>query len=693
MTPQRNGESARRLVAAGTSAALLAVCLSGLAERPAAVGQTGRLRLEGETWQTEPGAVIRHTVTVSSSLAVADELRIQAQAGAWPVEVPATVSVVPRRKATFVVRSLVPFREVGGAAQAVTITVHSAAAGSASIRLVASSRGRLVGNRYVGCRFDFDGDGRIDRADVARVAERFNAAVGDERFDAVFDLDHSGRIGAADVQAVAGAVGSECATLPGADSTALRAAIEPSGLRHHLEALEAIAMAEGGHRAATSSGHERSAAYVADQLTAAGYDVGLDRFTVSLWEVLRPSVLQRVAPGPRTYGEGFSTFLYSGSGEVTATLQAVDLTLPPGPEINATTSGCEASDYVGFPRGSIALVQRGGCDMPTKVAHAAAAGAAAVVMFNEGQPERQGLFSGVARRDNPLPALATTFAVGEELAALLATGPVVMHLCTATGIVERPTLNVLAERPVGDPRQVILLSAHLDSVTAGPGINDNGSGVAAILEIALQMARLGITTANRLRFAFWSAEEIGLLGSEHYVQSLSREQRDAVVLVLNFDMLGSVNYVRFVYDGASISRTLGGNPLPVEIQASFTDYFRQLGLPVEPLNLGGGSDHASFVAVGIPAGGLFTGTSTIKTAAQAAVYGGEAGAPMDPCYHRACDTTANIHWGVLELLTDAAAHVALAYAQDERGILVRPYGTPAALGLWPFGERGGLAWR
>ncbi len=682
----------RRLSTALAIALVLSLSLGSLAGKRQAVGQTGVLRLDGQVWQTAPGAVIRHTVTISSSLAVSEAVKVWAEAGSWPVEVPATVVVTPRQKATFVATTHVPFGATDDAAQALTVTVRSAVAGSRSIGLVASSRGRFVGGRYVGCRFDFEADGVIDVTDVAPLAERFNAAVGEDRFDAACDLDHSGRIGAADVQAVAGAVGGACATLPTADSTALRAAIEEAALRRHLEALEAIARAEGGHRAATSRGHERSAEYVADQLTMAGYEVTIDRFTVSSWEVLSPSVLRRLAPTERAYTDEFSTFLYSGSGEVTATLQAVDLMLPPGPEINSTTSGCEKADFAGFTAGSIALIQRGGCDMPTKVANAAAAGAAAVLMFNEGQPERQGLFSGVARRENALPVLATTFAVGEELARLVSEGPVVMYMRTATGVVERPTLNVVAERPIGDSQQVILLGAHLDSVTAGPGINDNGSGVAAVLEIALQMARLGVTTANRVRFAFWSAEEIGLLGSQHYVNSLSRAQRDAIRLVLNFDMLGSPNYVRFVYDGTSISRTLGGDPLPLEIQAAFTDYLARLGLAVEAMNMGGGSDHATFVAAGIPAGGLFTGTSTAKTAAQAAVHGGEAGAPMDPCYHRACDTTANIHWGVLQLFTETAAHVTLAYAQDVRGVLARPNGAPAISHAWPFAERGGLKW-
>ena len=183
-----------------------------------------------------------------------------------------------------------------------------------------------------------------------------------------------------------------------------------------------------------------------------------------------------------------------------------------------------------------------------------------------------------------------------------------------------------------------MAGAHLDSVQDGAGINDNGSGSAALLEVAIQLTKQKPT--NTVRFAWWGAEESGLLGSEHYVANLTPEEREAIALYLNFDMIGSPNFMFGVYDGDNSSGTAPPGFIPpgsAEIEDVFESFFADRGLAFNDTEFSGRSDYGPFIAVGIPAGGLFTGAEGVKTAAQAEAYGGVAGAAYDPCYHQFCD--------------------------------------------------------
>jgi aminopeptidase S len=205
--------------------------------------------------------------------------------------------------------------------------------------------------------------------------------------------------------------------------------------------------------------------------------------------------------------------------------------------------------------------------------------------------------------------------------------------------------NVIADWPGGDTSQVIMLGAHLDSVTAGPGINDNGSGSAALLEIAVTLAEQNPQLVKHVRFGWWAAEERGLVGSRFYVSRLSASQRAAIDAYLNFDMIGSPNPGYFVYDDNAA------------LEDVFTDYFAGLNIPTEPATEADGrSDHAPFASVGVPVGGLFTGASTVKSTAQAQKWGGTAGRAFDVCYHRSCDTTSNINATALDRNSDAIAN-------------------------------------
>jgi Zn-dependent M28 family amino/carboxypeptidase len=201
----------------------------------------------------------------------------------------------------------------------------------------------------------------------------------------------------------------------------------------------------------------------------------------------------------------------------------------------------------------------------------------------------------------------------------------------------------------------MLVGAHLDSVPEGPGINDDGSGVAVLLALAEQLARQPIEPRNRIRFAFFGAEELGMLGSEHYVDALDAGQRGELAAYLNFDMLGSPNFVRYVYDGDGSSVGDPGPPGSAALERLLGDYLTSRDLPYEPTELSGRSDYAPFARIGVPVGGLFSGAEELKTRNEAVRYGGTEGEPLDRCYHRACDTLANVSDTALDELGDAAA--------------------------------------
>ncbi|GII81480.1 aminopeptidase [Sphaerisporangium rufum] len=451
------------------------------------------------------------------------------------------------------------------------------------------------------------------------------------------------------------------------DPAALARTVAPGGVKEHLQKLQEIANANGGTRAAGTPGYTASREYVAARLKKAGYKVTVQPFDFAFFEEKSNAVMERVAPAPRVYaptppdgssvGE-FDTMTYSGAGDVTAAVQGVDLVLPPSPAPNGNTSGCEASDFAGFTAGNIALMQRGTCSFQQKAENAQAAGAAGVVIFNEGQPGRTDTLAGTAGEPTvSIPVVGTSFAIGQELAA----AGTVLHLKTDTISEMRTTENVIADSRWGDPNKVVQLGAHLDSVLAGPGINDNGSGSAAILEVAETLAK--VPTRNKLRFSWWSAEELGLLGSEHYVATLSAEEQARTKLYLNFDMVASPNYSLMIYDGDDSDATgaPAGPEGSAEIEKLFEKYFDVLRQGHVGTDFTGRSDYGPFIGVGIPSGGLFTGAEGIKTAAEQALFGGTAGQAYDSCYHQACDTIANVNDKALALNTGAIATAAVVY--------------------------------
>ena len=479
-----------------------------------------------------------------------------------------------------------------------------------------------------------------------------------------------------------------------ADTAKLRKAVEPASILVHERRFQRIAddnpNAQGvGTRASGTPGYRASADYVAGKLKRAGYEVSRQTFEFPFFEELEPAELQQVSPAQKDYET--ATYEYSGDGDVTGRLVPTkDVQIPPGPTAGSSNSGCEPEDFVAASdtEPEVALIQRGTCDFSVKAANAEAAGYDAVIIFNEGQEGRTDVVEGtLGSPDFDIPVVGASFATGQELYAAAQAGEVVVRVSASTASEPRKTQNVIADTPGGRADRTVVVGAHLDSVLEGPGINDNGSGTSTILEVALQMSELGIRPENRVRFAFWGAEESGLLGSEHYVENLPQRRLGQIALNLNFDMLGSPNYVRFVYDGDG-SDTPDDVRIPAgsaKIERVFNRYFAAKGLETEATEFDGRSDYGPFIAEGIPAGGLFTGAEGIKTEEQAETYGGTAGEQYDPCYHEACDDISNLSVEALNEMSDGVAHATLTYAED-REVLVGPSSTrtstPSASGVY-----------
>jgi aminopeptidase Y len=428
--------------------------------------------------------------------------------------------------------------------------------------------------------------------------------------------------------------------------------VDVEGVREHQAALQAIADANGGIRTSGTPGYDASVDYVVDRMEAAGYDVTVQEFDFQTFINLAPPILIQVAPPPGGPIEN-NIMSYSGSGDVVASV-----TVLPAPPTDATP-GCEATDFAGFPAGNIALISRGACTFAIKATNAYDAGAVGVVIYNNVPGPIAGTLGNTFTLDIPVTSVSQE--VGQQL---VATPGLVLSLTTETFRGQATTSNVFAEKEGKDADNVVIAGGHLDSVDAGPGINDNGSGSAALLEVAEQMAK--VKPQNTVRFAWWGAEEASLVGSTFYVNNLSQAELDEIALYLNFDMVGSPNHVFFIYDGDD-SDGVGAGPGPAGsdlIEEKFEEFFNSRELPFKGTDFSGRSDYGPFIAVGIPSGGLFTGAEGIKTAEEAAIWGGVAGEQYDPCYHQACDTFDNVDLDALDANSDAIAYATLSFAMS-----------------------------
>ncbi|SDZ52232.1 M20/M25/M40 family metallo-hydrolase [Herbiconiux ginsengi] len=462
---------------------------------------------------------------------------------------------------------------------------------------------------------------------------------------------------------VAGVAGFGSSAAFAVDPDDLESRVTVAGITTHLQALQDIADANGGNRAIGTPGYEASGQYIESVLTAAGYTPVRQPFQATTQTIDDFSI---TLLGTTTGPEGDRIPMEGTTETAVGGIVDAEMVVP------ATATGCTTEEWGGVvATAKVAVVSRGACSFAEKSLAAAGAGAAAVLIYNN----EPGPLNGTLGEQVPeyIPSVGLTQEEGAALVAALPGNPTVsLTLQETTTTVD--TFNIIAETPTGRDDNTVMLGAHLDSVPEGPGINDNGSGSAAILETAVQLAASGDLN-NQVRFAWWGAEEVGLVGSTYYVDDLAAndpDELDEIATYLNFDMVASPNYVISVYDADQSTYEA-----PVEVpegsiatEKAFTDYFDAIGQPWIDTAFDARSDYDAFIANDVAASGLFTGADDEKTVDQAALFGGTGGPGItpDPNYHSAADGIANVNADALGIMAGAIASVTASLANDTTAI-------------------------
>ncbi|KAL4924794.1 M28 family metallopeptidase [Aspergillus undulatus] len=340
------------------------------------------------------------------------------------------------------------------------------------------------------------------------------------------------------------------------------------------------------------------------------------------------------------------------------------------PSVNASAElfvlgnlGCSPDDFPAEVAGNIVLIQRGDCTFAEKSVYAAGADAEATIIYNNVEGSLSATLGAAESELGPYsPIVGVSLADGEALIALAEAGAVNVDLWIDAVIENRTTYNVIAQTKTGDPNNVVSLGGHSDSVEAGPGINDDGSGIISNLIIARALTQF--TTKHAVRFFFWTAEEFGLLGSDYYVSSLSPAELAKIRLYLNFDMIASPNYGLLLYDGDGSAYNQSGPAGSDAIEKLFFDYFADMGQATVETQFDGRSDYEAFILNGIPAGGVFTGAEGIKSEEEAELFGGTAGVAYDENYHLVGDTFDNLNHEAFLINSRATAFAVATYAND-----------------------------
>lgn len=327
----------------------------------------------------------------------------------------------------------------------------------------------------------------------------------------------------------------------------------------HAEAL-AVGI---GSRPAGSAEELAAADYIRAELADYGYDAELQTFPIQAYETFRADL--EVAHSDGSSQIDAAPLAGSSSGTATAQLVSVGLGYP--------------GDFPAAANGNIVLIERGVIEFSSKVANAEAAGAVAAVIYNN----ERGPFEGQLHETPGIPVLSISGLDGQSLLDLMANETLTATVDVEINVVDGESQNVVARPSDGTCR--IVVGGHYDSVPAGPGANDNGSGTAVVIELARTLAAKG---DGDVCFALFGAEEIGLIGSIAFVEALSSDELSGIEAMLNFDMLavgsgwpmsGSTSLVNLA---GEVAEGLG---IPFDISTS------------EP----GGSDHAPFIEAGVPA--------------------------------------------------------------------------------------------
>lgn len=313
-----------------------------------------------------------------------------------------------------------------------------------------------------------------------------------------------------------------------------------------------------------------------------------------------------------------------------------------GDLVLVANEGCKASDYPDSVKGNVAFIRRGECPFGTKSELAGKAGAIAAIVYNYDEDEVHGTLG------TPSPDHIATLGLSGQQAK-----PVIEKLKKGTSLdaiayVDAEvniinTMNIIAQTKEGDPDNCVMLGAHSDSVAAGPGINDDGSGSITLLEVATQLTKYSVN--NCVRFAWWAGEEEGLLGSDYYVSVLPSEENLKIRLFMDYDMLASPNFAYQIYNATNAANPVGSE----ELRDLYIDWYTSKKLPYSFIPFDGRSDYDGFIRNGIPGGGIATGAEGIKTKEEERQFGGKAGDWYDPCYHQLCDDLSNLNLAAWEV--------------------------------------------
>ncbi|CAF2045669.1 unnamed protein product [Rotaria magnacalcarata] len=471
------------------------------------------------------------------------------------------------------------------------------------------------------------------------------------------------------------------AAQPSFEST-LAASIRIDEVMIYLNELQRIATVSNGTRAVNTHGFNATLDYIVNYLTVnTNYKVNKNYFDVRNFALATNPILISSINGVQksyNYSTDISTADFYHVKFSTSVKFSKNMQLTAIPNV-----GCTDDDWqkaLPPPEGRVALLKRGICSYRDKAKYATKYKVAAILFFNDGiLPDRVSPLEVNLAQDNTLPALFLSFSVGQSLvnAALdLSTNANVQLTIDTKDLPNFPVGNICADTPTGDPSQTIVIGSHSDSKPVGAGINDNGSGTAANLALAMTLARLFRSPAYpkykyRVRFCWWGAEELGLLGSNFHIKQAKTlnaigDRLSDYLVNLNYDMLGSSNYMFGIYDGRTAKNDTPPKALPGsnQVTALFRDWFIRNKLPWDYTDFSGRSDYAAFLAEGIVAGGLFSGADDMKTQKQRDRYdkmlgqglGGISGITHDPCYHRACDSIQNINLFGYEKMVQAAAY-------------------------------------